>query len=106
LKTVLWGLGLQLTLGYFVSALRSQQNLQLLGGRSQLSSSAFPTQARLRLGDLGRPKELSRLGFSFRLPGASHHHVHPRFLRRALYIGVTAAHHPRGRVADDRVMGA
>jgi CNT family concentrative nucleoside transporter len=66
LKTVLWGLGLQLTLGYFV--LRSTfggKIFAFLGaGANKLLSFSYAGSAFV-FGDLGLPKELSRLGFSF-----------------------------------------
>jgi len=66
LKTVLWGLGLQLTLGYFV--LRSAFGSKVFGflgtGANRLLSFSYAGSAFV-FGDLGLPKELSRLGFSF-----------------------------------------
>jgi len=66
LKTVLWGLGLQLALGFFV--LRSGfggQVFSFLGaGANKLLSFSYAGSAFV-FGDLGLPKELSRLGFSF-----------------------------------------
>ena len=66
LKTVLWGLGLQLTLGYFVlrSALGSKVFSFLGAGANKLLSFSYAGSAFV-FGDLGLPKELSRLGFSF-----------------------------------------
>jgi CNT family concentrative nucleoside transporter len=66
LKTVLWGLGLQLALGYFV--LRSSVGgaiFSFLGnGANKLLSFSYAGSAFV-FGDLGLPKEISRLGFSF-----------------------------------------
>jgi concentrative nucleoside transporter, CNT family len=66
LKTVLWGLGLQLALGFFV--LRSGfggKVFSFLGnGANKLLSFSYAGSAFV-FGDLGLPKELSRLGFSF-----------------------------------------
>ena len=66
LKTVLWGLGLQLTLGYFVlrSAFGSRIFSFLGAGANKLLSFSYAGSAFV-FGDLGLPKELSRLGFSF-----------------------------------------
>jgi CNT family concentrative nucleoside transporter len=66
LKTVAWGLGLQLALGYFV--LRSGAGgkiFSFLGnGANKLLSFSYAGSAFV-FGDIGLPKELSRLGFSF-----------------------------------------
>src|SRR6266853_757512 len=66
LKTVLWGLGLQLLLGFFV--LRSATGTKifaLLGnGANKLLSYSY-AGSEFVFGDIGFPKELSRLGFSF-----------------------------------------
>ena len=66
LKTVLWGLGLQLALGFFV--LRSTfggKVFSFLGnGANKLLSFSYAGSTFV-FGDLGLPKELSRLGFSF-----------------------------------------
>ncbi|HKM67715.1 MAG TPA: nucleoside transporter C-terminal domain-containing protein [Candidatus Acidoferrum sp.] len=66
LKTVFWGLGLQLTLGYFVlrSAFGSKIFSFLGAGANKLLSFSYAGSAFV-FGDLGLPKELSRLGFSF-----------------------------------------
>jgi CNT family concentrative nucleoside transporter len=66
LKTVLWGLGLQLTLGYFVlrSAFGSKVFSFLGAGANKLLSFSYAGSAFV-FGDIGLPKELSRLGFSF-----------------------------------------
>ncbi len=66
LKTVFWGLGLQLTLGYFVlrSAFGSKIFSFLGNGANKLLSFSYAGSAFV-FGDLGLPKELSRLGFSF-----------------------------------------
>jgi concentrative nucleoside transporter, CNT family len=66
LKTVLWGLGLQLTLGYFVlrSAFGSKIFSFLGAGANKLLSFSYAGSAFV-FGDLGLPKELSRLGFNF-----------------------------------------
>jgi CNT family concentrative nucleoside transporter len=66
LKTVLWGLGLQLALGFFVlrSGLGSNLFSFLGNGANKLLSFSYAGSAFV-FGDLGLPKELSRLGFSF-----------------------------------------
>ena len=66
LKTVLWGLGLQLTLGYFVlrSAFGSRIFSFLGAGANKLLSFSYAGSTFV-FGDLGLPKELSRLGFNF-----------------------------------------
>src|SRR6201987_1590239 len=66
LKTVLWGLGLQLLLGFFV--LRSSTGTKLFAflgnGANKLLSFSY-VGSEFVFGGLGFPKELSRLGFSF-----------------------------------------
>jgi CNT family concentrative nucleoside transporter len=66
LKTVLWGLGLQLLLGFFV--LRSTAGTKLFSflgnGANKLLSFSY-AGSEFVFGDIGFPKELSRLGFSF-----------------------------------------
>ncbi len=66
LKTIAWGLGLQLTLGWFV--LRSDAGSSVFGflgaGANRLLSYSYAGSAFV-FGDIGLPKELSRLGFSF-----------------------------------------
>jgi concentrative nucleoside transporter, CNT family len=66
LKTVLWGLSLQLLLGFFV--LRSAAGTRLFAflgnGANKLLSFSY-VGSEFVFGDLGFPKELSRLGFSF-----------------------------------------
>ena len=66
LKTVLWGLGLQLLLGFFV--LRSTAGTKLFSflgnGANRLLSFSY-AGSEFVFGDIGFPKELSRLGFSF-----------------------------------------
>ena len=66
LKTIAWGLGLQLALGFFV--LRSSAGSSVFGflgaGANKLLSFSYAGSAFV-FGDLGLPKELSRLGFSF-----------------------------------------
>src|SRR5216683_1353551 len=66
LKTIVWGLGLQLALGFFV--LRSGVGSSVFGflgaGANKLLSFSYAGSAFV-FGDLGLPKELSRLGFSF-----------------------------------------
>ncbi len=66
LKTVLWGLGLQLLLGFFV--LRSTTGTKLFSflgnGANKLLSFSY-AGSEFVFGDIGFPKELSRLGFSF-----------------------------------------
>ena len=66
LKTILWGLGLQLALGFFV--LRSSVGGKIFGflgnGANKLLSFSY-AGSEFVFGDIGMPKELSRLGFSF-----------------------------------------
>jgi CNT family concentrative nucleoside transporter len=66
LKTILWGLGLQLALGFFV--LRSSLGGRIFGflgnGANKLLSFSYAGSSFV-FGDIGLPKELSRLGFSF-----------------------------------------
>jgi concentrative nucleoside transporter, CNT family len=66
LKTVLWGLSLQLLLGFFV--LRSATGTRLFAflgnGANKLLSFSY-AGSEFVFGDLGFPKELSRMGFSF-----------------------------------------
>ena len=66
LKTIAWGLGLQLALGFFV--LRSGAGSSIFGflgaGANKLLSFSYAGSAFV-FGDIGLPKELSRLGFSF-----------------------------------------
>ncbi|HUL33877.1 MAG TPA: nucleoside transporter C-terminal domain-containing protein [Candidatus Eisenbacteria bacterium] len=66
LKTVLWGVGLQLTLGYFVlrSSFGSKIFSFLGNGANKLLSFSYAGSTFV-FGDLGMPKELSRLGFNF-----------------------------------------
>jgi CNT family concentrative nucleoside transporter len=66
LKTVLWGLGLQLTLGYFVlrSAVGGKVFSFLGGGANKLLSFSYAGSTFV-FGELGLPKESSRLGFNF-----------------------------------------
>jgi len=66
LKTILWGLGLQLTLGYFVlrSSVGSQIFSFLGNGANKLLSFSYAGSTFV-FGELGMPKELSRLGFNF-----------------------------------------
>ena len=66
LKTVLWGLGLQLTLGYFVlrSSLGSKIFSVLGNGANKLLSFSYAGSTFV-FGELGLPKESSRLGFNF-----------------------------------------
>ena len=66
LKTVLWGLGLQLTLGYFVlrSSLGSKIFSFLGNGANKLLSFSYAGSTFV-FGELGLPKESSRLGFNF-----------------------------------------
>src|SRR5215831_19170190 len=65
-KTILWGLGLQLTLGYFVlrSAFGSRVFSFLGAGANKLLSFSY-AGSQFVFGELGMPKELSRLGFNF-----------------------------------------
>jgi CNT family concentrative nucleoside transporter len=66
LKTVLWGFGLQLALGFFV--LKSSIGGRIFGflgnGANKLLSYSYAGSSFV-FGDIGLPKELSRLGFSF-----------------------------------------
>jgi len=66
LKTIAWGLGLQLLLGFFV--LRSGIGGKIFGflgnGANKLLSFSYAGSGFV-FGDIGLPKELSRLGFSF-----------------------------------------
>jgi len=66
LKTIAWGLGLQLLLGFFV--LRSSIGGKIFGflgnGANKLLSFSY-AGSEFVFGDIGFPKELSRLGFSF-----------------------------------------
>jgi hypothetical protein len=66
LKTVLWGFGLQLALGFFV--LKSSVGGRIFGflgnGANKLLSYSYAGSSFV-FGDIGLPKELSRLGFSF-----------------------------------------
>src|SRR5258708_5041523 len=66
LKTILWGLGLQLLLGFFV--LRSTTGTKIFAflgnGANKLLSYSY-AGSEFVFGDIGFPKELSRLGFSF-----------------------------------------
>ena len=66
LKTVLWGLGLQIALGFFVLRVESGRWLfQLLGdGANKLLSFSYAGSAFV-FGDIGQPKEIAKLGFSF-----------------------------------------
>ncbi len=66
LKTVAWGLGLQLALGFFVlrSTVGSKIFAFLGNGANKLLSFSY-AGSEFVFGDLGFPKELSRLGFSF-----------------------------------------
>src|ERR1700746_2139189 len=66
LKTILWGLGLQLLLGFFV--LRSTTGTKIfafLGNAANKLLSYSYAGSEFVFGDTGFPKELSRLGFSF-----------------------------------------
>src|SRR5438094_9882982 len=66
LKSIAWGLGLQLALGFFV--LRSSVGSSVFGflgaGANKLLSFSY-AGSEFVFGDIGFPKELSRLGFSF-----------------------------------------
>jgi CNT family concentrative nucleoside transporter len=66
LKTIAWGLGLQLLLGYFVlrSAVGTKVFSFLGNGANKLLSYSY-AGSEFVFGDIGFPKELSRLGFSF-----------------------------------------
>jgi CNT family concentrative nucleoside transporter len=66
LKTVLWGLGLQIALGFFVLRVESGRWLfQVLGnGANKLLSFSYAGSIFV-FGDIGQPKEISKLGFSF-----------------------------------------
>jgi len=65
-KTIAWGLGLQLLLGFFV--LRSSIGGKMFGflgnGANKLLSFSY-AGSEFVFGDIGFPKEISRLGFSF-----------------------------------------
>jgi len=65
-KTILWGLGLQLTLGYFVlrSTIGGKVFSFLGAGANKLLSFSY-AGSEFVFGDLGMPKELSKLGFNF-----------------------------------------
>ena len=65
-KTIFWGLGLQLTLGYFVlrSTIGGKVFSFLGAGANRLLSFSY-AGSQFVFGDLGMPKELSRLGFNF-----------------------------------------
>src|SRR2546430_2527813 len=66
LKTIVWGLGLQLALGIFV--LRSSAGrtiFDFLGKYAKKLLSFSYAGSSFVFGDLGLPKEVSRLGFSF-----------------------------------------
>jgi concentrative nucleoside transporter, CNT family len=65
-KTILWGLGLQLALGFFVLRLSfGGKVFGFLGnGANKLLSFSY-AGSEFVFGDIGLPKELSRLGFSF-----------------------------------------
>jgi len=66
LKTIAWGLGLQLLLGFFVlrSAVGTKVFSFLGNGANKLLSYSY-AGSEFVFGDIGFPKELSRLGFSF-----------------------------------------
>src|SRR6202140_285221 len=66
LKTIAWGLGLQLALGFFVlrSAFGGKIFSFLGAGANKLLSFSYAGSAFV-FGEIGQPKELSRLGFSF-----------------------------------------
>src|SRR3989454_5404619 len=66
LKTIAWGLGLQLALGFFVlrSNVGSSVFCFLGAGANKLLSFSYAGSTFV-FGALGLPKELSRLGFSF-----------------------------------------
>src|ERR1700740_3545068 len=66
LKTVLWGFGLQIALGFFVlrSPVGSKIFAFLGNGANKLLSYSY-AGSEFVFGDIGFPKELSRLGFSF-----------------------------------------
>ena len=65
-KTIFWGLGLQLTLGYFVlrSSIGGRVFSFLGAGANKLLSFSY-AGSEFVFGDLGMPKEISRLGFNF-----------------------------------------
>ncbi len=91
LKTVLWGLGLQLTLGYFVlrSAFGGKIFSFLGAGANKLLSFSYAAEGTLPT------------GFFLRVPGAPHDHLHRRLFRRALSHRRHAAHHPCRCLGDD-----
>src|SRR5689334_12316792 len=66
LKTIAWGLGLQIVLGLFV--LRTKAGAVIfgfLGGEAKKLLDYSYAGSEFVFGDIGFPKELSRLGFSF-----------------------------------------
>ena len=66
LKTVAWGLGLQLALGYFVLRVGFGGKIfGFLGFYANKLLSYSYAGSEFVFGDIGLPKELSRLGFSF-----------------------------------------
>src|SRR5258708_5542597 len=66
LKTVLWGLGLQLTLGYLRLLSRLGRKVFSFLGAGTNKFLSFPyAGSDFVFGVFGLPKELSRLGFSF-----------------------------------------
>ena len=83
-KTIAWGLGLQLALGFFV--LRSSVGSSVFGflgaGANKLLSFSYAGSTFV-FGDIGMPKELCRLFCCSLSPRGD------------------ATHHPRRRVADD-----
>lgn len=66
LQTVAWGLGLQLALGFFVlrSSVGSSVFAALGNGANKLLSFSYAGSTFV-FGDLGLPKEVAKLGFSF-----------------------------------------
>jgi CNT family concentrative nucleoside transporter len=66
LKTILWGLGLQIALGFFVLRVESGRWLfQILGYYANKLLSYSYAGSIFVFGDIGQPKEISKLGFSF-----------------------------------------
>jgi len=102
-KTVLWGLGLQLTLGLLRPSLcvRPRPKSSAFSAPEPTSFSASPTQAPLLFSAISACRKNS-LASVFLSPSR----CFPRsssspLLRRALSHRRHAAHHPRRRVVDD-----
>src|SRR5246127_4201105 len=66
LKTIAWGLGLQIVLGLFVLRTKAGSVIfGFLGGEAKKLLDYSYAGSEFVFGDIGFPKELSRLGFSF-----------------------------------------